>query len=132
MAENFFYSDKEREIVREDLLADDARKWALKFISRDQEKPLSSAQLRRFYNDVKALEARIETQGFDRIKPLIKMLKSKVAYACPRNPRDRKVPESFKVFIDKMVDNIDDNLDFKAFSLSFEAVVGFFYGEGGR
>jgi CRISPR type III-A-associated protein Csm2 len=69
---------------------------------------------------------------FSKIRPLIKMLKSKVAYACPTTGSERKVPIEFRRYIEEMVDNIADERDFKAFALCFEAVVGFFYGEGGR
>ena len=69
---------------------------------------------------------------FIMIRPLIKMLKSKVAYACPITGKDRKIPEEFRKYIEEMVDNIKDWKDFKAFALCFEAVVGFFYGQGGR
>ena len=64
--------------------------------------------------------------------PLIKMVKSKVAYACPSNGRDRKVPEEFRNYMELMINSIEYYKDFKAFSLCFEAVVGYFYGEGGR
>jgi CRISPR type III-A-associated protein Csm2 len=94
---------------------------------------LTSAQLRKFHGEAKALEERIKTtDDFKKIRPLVKMLKSKVAYACPVTGSDRKVPEEFRKYIEEMVDNIDDDKDFKAFALCFEAVVGFFYGQGGR
>lgn len=133
MSENYYYVDEDKTIIKEKLLTDEAKQWAKKFIRPDGERTtLKSAQLRKFYNEVKALEDRIEVEGFDKIKPLVKMMKSKAAYSCPRNERDRKIPEVFKDYITSMVDNINDYLDFKAFALSFEAVVGFFYGEGGR
>jgi CRISPR type III-A-associated protein Csm2 len=94
---------------------------------------LTSAQLRRFHGEAKALEERVKnTDDFAKIRPLIKMLKSKAAYACPTTGADRKVPADFRRYIEEMVDNIEDEKDFKAFALCFEAVVGFFYGEGGR
>ncbi|MFC1730367.1 type III-A CRISPR-associated protein Csm2 [candidate division KSB1 bacterium] len=131
----YFFEDQKKEVLKESLLTDRAVDWARKFIRPEdrQETRLSSAQLRRFYSDVKSLSARVNEQDFSKFKPIVKMLKSKVAYACPRtNVRDRKVPLSFKVFIDEMVDNVDDYRDFKAFCSTFEAVVGYFYGEGGR
>lgn len=94
-------------------------------------KPINSAQLRRFYGDVKNLEMRWENsqdkeKAFRDILPMIKLLKAKAAYA---NKRDL-VPESFKNWIWENVDMINEIKDFKAFLLFFEAVVGFCYGNG--
>ncbi len=115
--------------IKKRLLLEDAKKWAQDFIRTSPE--LKAAQIRRFYHDVKALEAKIEASGFEKNLPLIKMLKSKVAYACPKYG-SKKVPIVFKEFMDKCIDGIEEREDFKAFTLVFEAVVGYFYGEGGR
>jgi CRISPR type III-A-associated protein Csm2 len=146
--DNYFYTDNEKEKIKEELLTDKAKAWAESFIKtrqptdRFQRNPkLTSAQLRKFHSEAKELEARINerVRGFDnpdeeflKLRPLVKMLKSKVAYACPDTGRDRKIPEEFKKYIEEMVDNISDWKDFKAFALCFECVVGFFYGQGGR
>ncbi len=139
----FYYEEKKEgdgkpiERIKTRLLLDDAKKWAEKFVKARPE--LKSAQIRRFYHDVKALEAKIEASGesgngilFEKHLPLIKMLKSKVAYACPKTFGLRKVPMEFKEFMDACIDGIEYQKDFKAFTLVFEAVVGYFYGEGGR
>ena len=134
--------------LKSDLLESYAKQWAESFIhpkrpqdKRFQNPKLTSAQLRRFHNDIRSLEAKVlagENMGndgkenFTRYLPLVKMVKSKVAYACPANGRDRKVPEEFRNFIEIMIDSIGDLKDFRAFSMCFEAVVGYFYGEGGR
>jgi len=142
--DRYFYEDQNKERMRESLLTEQAEDWAKKFNSpkepndRGQRNPkLTSAQLRKFHAEAKELEERIKKlqnpdEDFLTIRPLIKMLKSKVAYACPSNGRDRKVPEEFRKFIEEMVDNIHDWKDFRAFSLCFESVVGYFYGLGGR
>lgn len=142
--QSYFYQDKKNKTIREELLTSQAKKWAESFIkpkwpeSKFEKNPeLTSAQLRRFHIEAKSLEERCKNlsdpeKDFERIRPLIKMLKSKVAYACPINGRDRKVPDEFRKYIEEMVDNIDDIDDFQAFALCFEAVVGFFYGQGGR
>ena len=139
---NYFYTDDDRLIINKHLLVEGALKWAGRFLQPKQKKgqrnpKLTSAQLRNFYHEAKKLEEICKyndnpDEKFKTILPLVKMLKSKVAYACPKTGRDRKVPVEFKNFIDEMVDNVKDWKDFKAFALSFEAVVGFFYGEGGR
>ena len=109
------------------LLTTDAERKAESFF-RDR---LTSAQLRRFYNEVKALEARIEAGGFEANAPLVKMLRFKVAYACPQGG-NQKIPESFATFLWKHIEHIRSKQDFEDFCLMFEAVVGFFYGKGGR
>jgi len=140
--ENYFYGDEEKERLREELLDKRAKEWAKSFINpnsdgRDRNPRLTSTQLRRFHIEAKTLEAKIDAlekpkEEFLKFRPMVKMLKSKVAYACPIPGRDKKVPEEFRRYIEEMVDNITDYRDFKAFCLCFEAVVGFFYGEGGR
>ena len=142
--QSYFYQDKENMVIHESLLTEKAKEWAVSFIKPKQPQQrymrnpeLTSAQLRKFHIEAKALEERCKNlsdpaKEFERIRPLVKMLKSKVAYACPISGRDRKIPVEFREYIETMVDNIDDFTDFKAFALCFEAVVGFFYGQGGR
>ena len=142
--QTFYYVDEAKETIRESLLTDRAKSWAISFINpkkpRDkwQRNPkLTSAQLRKFHIEAKTLEERIKNldnpnEEFPKLRPLVKMLKTKVAYACPTTGRDRKIPEEFRKYIEEMVDNIEDLKDFKAFALCFESVVGFFYGQGGR
>ena len=138
---SIFFAD-DTKTISEELIDTEAKKWALSFIHpnspsdrRIQNPKLTSDQLRRFHNDVRDLEAKIEALGeqkFDRMRPLIKMIKSKVAYACPSNGRERKVPSEFREYMELMINNIEDIYDFRAFSKCFESVVGYFYGEGGR
>jgi len=130
--ESFFFEEKNgQEVIREELLTSKAQEWARNFLR--VRPPLHAAQLRRFYHDVKSLEAKVTSEEkFIKNRPLIKMLKSKVAYACPKTYSGRKVPWEFREFIEECVDEIDQLKDFQAFALVFEAVVGYFYGEGGR
>lgn len=130
--DSFFYERiKGQSIIREELLTNKAQEWARSFLRAHPS--LHSAQLRRFYHDVKSLEAKVTSdEEFIKNRPLIKILKSKVAYACPKTYSGRKVPLEFREFIEMCVDNINTHNDFKAFALVFEAVVGYFYGEGGR
>lgn len=136
----YFYEDEDKQKLRESLLTDRAKAWAESFIKPKPPKErwqrnqkLNSAQLRKFHGEAKALEERAKsTDDFGKLRPLVKMLKAKVAYACPTTGTDRKIPEEFRKYIEEMVDNIEDAKDFKAFSLCFESVVGFFYGQGGR
>lgn len=128
------------------LLDDDAKEKAGDFINPQKydkngklNPPLKTSQLRRFHTDVRALEAKIKAdvnlhgeQIFTKWLPQIKMIKSKVAYACPTNRKNRKVPEEFRKYLEEMINSINKYDDFIAFSLCFEAVVGYFIGEGGR
>jgi len=139
---SYFYDEKGN--LKESLLNNKAKLWAESFINprrpkeRGQRNPkLTSAQLRKFHIEAKTLEERMKNldnpkEDFLKIRPLIKMMKSKVAYACPTTGYDRKVPEEFRRYIEEMVDHIEDAKDFRAFALCFESVVGFFYGQGGR
>jgi len=128
--ESFFFEEKNgQEVIREELLTSKAQEWAKGFLRARP--PLHAAQLRRFYHDVKSLEAKVTSEEeFTRSRPLIKMLKSKVAYACPKTYGGRKVPWEFREFIEECVNKIDQLKDFQTFTLVFEAVVGYFYGEG--
>ena len=92
-------------------------------------KTLSSAQLRRFFNDFKQLEKKVKKQEFEKVKHLIKMAKSKASYAS--NPSNQKIPPQFKQFLIENVDSINSKEDFEVFMLHFEAVVGFYYGMEG-
>lgn len=95
----------------------------------DAKKTLNSAQLRKFYNDFKQLEKKVAKQNFEKVKPLIKMVKSKASYAS--NPSNQKIPPQFKQFLINNVDSINSKEEFEAFMLYFEAVVGFYYGKEG-
>ena len=136
---NYFYEDEQKkERIKESLLTDRAQLWAKSFINPKQPKDkLTSTQIRKFHIEAKELEERVKNlenpdEDFKKIRPLVKMMKAKVAYACRTSAKEKKVPEEFRNYIEEMVDNIEDWKDFKAFALCFESVVGFFYGQGGR
>jgi CRISPR-associated protein Csm2 len=118
--------------IRVELLDEMAAKTAESFVERDSRTnrltrgSLSSAQLRRFFSELRQLEKKVKAMGFDKVKPLIKMVKSKASYAA--NPANPKIPASFKSFLINNIDQIQTGKDFEAFMLHFEAVVGFFYG----
>lgn len=122
-----FYDEKGN--IKRDLLDREAEKWAEVFIRPGKrEKELTSAQLRKFYNEFKGLEKKVATKGFEKTLPLIKMVKSKAAYSA--NPKNQKIPSRFKDFLWEHIDAINEERDFDAFILLFEAVVGFCYGLG--
>jgi CRISPR type III-A-associated protein Csm2 len=120
--EKFFF----RKADKEKLVTTEAEKIANELVGNNPRKPdLKSSQLRKFYMEVKSLERKVEAEGFEKIKPLIKMLKVKVNYQRGR----RLVPPKFVEFITKCVDNVNDREDFKDFVMHFEAVVGYYYGK---
>lgn len=118
-----YYTDKARQEINPIWVDSKAEEAAKSFLERPE---LKTSQLRRFYSDVKSLERQLldaqdEQAAFGRILPMIKLLKAKSEYALKR----KVVPESFRRWLWNNVDSINDVLDFKAFLLHFEAVVGF-------
>jgi len=119
-----FFADPQKETINPELLDKIAENQA-----EDIRANLNSAQLRRFFGEVKNLSSRLDHQEpFERLLPLIKMIKSKVWYAA--NPKKPKIPDKFASFLLGGIDQVKDEKDFKAFVLYFEAVVGFMYGKG--
>ena len=123
---NRFYDDSGK--IRKNLLDEEARKEMERFIvfnHRNQVNPyksISSTQLRRFFNEFRSLEKKVNADdagAFEKTLPLIKMVKSKVAYA------GNKVPQSFRNFLEININAIQNKEDFNAFMLHFEAIVGF-------
>jgi len=91
---------------------------------------ISPTQLRRFFDDVKAMERYLaQFQGKDRENvfrkklPEILMLKAKVSYARGRDT----VTDVFQDFVERNMNTIKTINDFEVFCKFFEAVYGFFY-----
>lgn len=134
------YFDEEQNL-KSALLSEEALDEAKKFVilrsdnKVDSYQSITSAQLRKFYNEFKGLEKRLDfaannlsedEAAFKGVLPLVKMVKSKVAYASG----SKKVPTSFARWLEQHVDSIGTAREFRAFLLHFEAVVGFCYGLG--
>jgi len=101
---------------------------------RNKKNKLTNSQLRNFYNEVKALDAKINEDNFLDNLPFVLMLKAKANYAY-RGGKNSKIPESFKDFIIKNVEVISEEKTYKSFdnfTTLFETVVGYFYGHGGE
>ncbi len=94
-------------------------------------KKLSRTQLRRFFDEVKAIQRYLnqfddkkrKKEEFRKKLPEVKMIKAKVTYARGRN----KVTKEFADFIEKSISLIKTPKDFEVFCKFFEAVYGFFY-----
>lgn len=114
------YLDKEKQKVNPEVLDKVAEQKA------DKMESMSSSQLRRFFGEIKGLYNRLENgESFDRILPLVKILKSKAYYACNR----KKIRKSFAGFLIGGIDQVNDEKDFRAIVMHFEAIVGFMYGK---
>lgn len=118
-----YYSDSNKKTLKQELLDQKAISWANSF------KDLKSSQMRRFYDDLKAIERKIlvagdinaQEEAFRQNRAFITMFKAKAAYA-----QKRKVsPPDFTKFIFDHEASIKDLKDFKAFLKVFEAVVAF-------
>lgn len=123
------------EILRGDLITKEADEIGKHLVKAK----LSNSQLRGFYNEVKALENKIgdKEENFPKNYPMILMMKSKAAYKC--GCKSSKIPLEFKDFIDENIDLIKKRNGggkgkqaFDNFVIFFEAVVGYFYGHGGK
>ena len=118
------YKDPGKAEINPDLLDSVAWDQAGKMHGR-----LNSSQLRRFYGEVKGLHNRlVHQEPFERLLPMIKMIKSKVYYGYGR--KNNSLPKEFAEFLLGGIDQIQDQKDFEAIALYFEAVVGFMYGKG--
>lgn len=134
--EGGYFEEKDgRQVVRADLMATHARAFGSFFANSG--KP-TSAQLRNFHNDAKALESKLRQggsrttqQAYDEYEHLIKMLNAKVAYAYGRDP-GKYVSKEFRDFIHKCVEAIKGPSDFEAFMKFLEGTVGFYYGRQGE
>lgn len=118
-----YYKDSNNKALDPDLLDQKASEWAKDFAN------LKTAQMRRFYDDLKAIERKImigkstedQEENFKRDRALIVMFKAKSVYA-----EKRKVaPREFTQFIFDHVASIKCLSDFQAFIKVFEAVVAF-------
>ncbi len=118
-----YYIDNEKKTLNPDLLDEEARKNAENFVL------LKTTQMRKFYDDLKAIERKImvgkddneQKTNFERDRALIVMFKAKAAYAEKR----RVAPREFTQFIFDHVASINDLKDFKGFLKVIEAVVAF-------
>lgn len=131
------YFDDSGNHIRPELLNEEAQRAAREFIQinprnnrPDDRNSIKNSQLRRFFNEFKGLERKLDQQqgdkdeAFKSVKPLIKMANAKVEYAKAR----KVVPDAFVKWLQGHVQAVETVADFKAFLLHFEAVVGFCYG----
>lgn len=118
--------------IREELITEEALNIAKHFKSEN----LSNSQLRAFFNEVKAINNKLDDkkESFDKVYPMILMIKSKIEY---RASKETKKMKGFKAFLIEAVTYVQkENKSgkgyeaFKNFVIFFEAVVGYCYGVG--
>jgi len=115
-----FFSDNEKKILDTRYIDEKAIEWAQSF------KSLKSSQMRRFYDELKAIERSVMRgddfkKNFQSKLPLLILFKAKAVYS-----EKRKVsPREFTQFIFDNIASVKDLDDFKAFIKVFEAVVAF-------
>ena len=103
-----------------------AQDWA------ERIKSLKPTQLRRFFDEVRAIERQFELEAqkkgdreaaFAAVRPRFKMLKARAAYAKGR--LGRNMPDDFLQFMVNHTHAVQTARDFDAFLKHFEAVVAF-------
>jgi CRISPR-associated protein Csm2 len=135
-----FYT--EEGILREELLDKEAKRLAERFGPRGGFDKVSSTQMRKFFGEVRELEKKLKEdkvnmksnkkEDLERHLPVIKMMKSKLAYASGRKAGSRGlISRAFAVTLSKAIEKIESPKDFNGFLLFFESIVGYYYGEGG-
>ncbi len=140
-----FFQDAEKTVIRPELLDEIALRKAKTFFGeKKNRKPVkgkndkisvSSHQIRKFYNEVKNLQKMLKFNSWETVFPMVKMIKSKIAYATSDSKikkEERPLYQNFRDFIVEGINSVQDERDFHAFCKYFEAVVGYYYGEGGK
>lgn len=91
------------------------------------------SQLRKFYGEFKMLERKLiekrpgEEDFASEFLPLIKFVKSKIAYSAGRKSQNKiLIPPIYKEHMDREIDSIKTQGDFKNFLMHYEAVIGYF------
>lgn len=119
-----FFVDEDKRKINPTLLDADAETQAGQL-----HEEIGSAQLRRFFGEVKNLSLRMQQgRAWAELEPFIRMVKSKAMYAKGRS--NSPIPDEFRAFLTDNIDKVKDQRDFEAFALYFEAVVGYMYGKG--
>ncbi len=122
-----YFEDAGKTRLKPEMVDSRAEEWARSFAVPPC--PLKTTQMRRFYDELKAIERKIlqagslqeQGENFAKNLALIKMFKAKAVYA-----EKRKVaPREFTQFIFDHVSSIADAKDFRAFLKVFESVVAF-------
>ncbi|MBN9350047.1 MAG: type III-A CRISPR-associated protein Csm2 [Chitinophagaceae bacterium] len=86
-------------------------------------KTLSTSQLRKFFGDLKSLEANTSSENFSVAR--VKMMKPKLAYAVGREKSFEPKIKDLYIEFSKAIDAVSEYRHFKNFIQLFEAVVAY-------
>lgn len=120
------YSDRDKGVANPALFDEEARREAEKLLQLQ----LPSSQFRKFFGELRALEARIRSLGDDeaavtRVKPYLRLLLAKVHY----QTRDRKKAEAYEElerFLRGLFDQVETRQDFDVMMDAVQAVMAYF------
>ncbi|HOK07820.1 MAG TPA: type III-A CRISPR-associated protein Csm2 [Syntrophales bacterium] len=129
-----FYKDPAKRLVRPTLFSDvaenlarDIAKEGGKVQEKDRLNKNKRSQIRKFYDEVLRLKSEAETEPWENVEPLVKMLNAKAAYAFGRD----YVSAGFLSFIKESVGQVNSPQDLNVFANLFEAFMGYYkmYGD---
>ncbi len=129
-----FYTE-DGSTVKETLFSDDAEKIAQEFNDVDKRKAMKQTQIRKFYNEVLAIQNLIESkeskekrkEEFKVQIPYIKMLIAKAKYSEKRGHAKKEFVNFIENCLEEIkLDNIDNSMKhFYIFASLFEAVIAY-------
>jgi CRISPR type III-A-associated protein Csm2 len=126
-----FYTDSNRNIVRPELFDKEAREWAKKLL--DGKNGVSHSQFRKLYEEIIRLNKLSQKKSWNSIIPLVKLVKSKVAYATAKikNTHTRRAYDELNNLFKYGIDEVNTQEDLNILKLFLEAVYGYYYEFGG-
>ncbi len=103
-------------------------------VARDKCKNMDKNQVRKFYDDFKILERKLNEKQdatddwFKKeLLPHIKFVKTKIAYNASRKVTNKQlVTKEFKEYMDAQIDKIQTISDFKHFMMHYQAILAYF------
>lgn len=121
-----FWDDKEKNILKTDLLSDIAKGKAAEVYESRQRDNNKSSQIRKFFDEVikykTELLANPDDLSFKQKLPYIKMINAKLAYSQARG----LISENCEKLFSECINKIQDKKDFFAFADFFEAFIAFY------
>jgi len=120
------YKDKAQGIVNEELFDSHARKVADELVQLN----LPKNQFRKFFGALRALEARVRSQGDDdaavrKEKPYMKLLLAKIHYQT-RDRGNSKAYEALERFLRELIDQVETRKDLDVLVDAVQAVLAFY------
>jgi|DewCreStandDraft_4_1066084.scaffolds.fasta_scaffold34336_2 CRISPR type III-A-associated protein Csm2 len=112
--------------VRPDLIGKEAEENAKKILK------VSPTQMRRIFNQFKALNNRIEKEGWGRIEPLVKLQKAQLEYTIRRGQKSAQKDEKIewdilKNILKEALDSVQNDKDYRVITLYIEALYAYYY-----